>query len=83
MLKTYDEFLSETWDYVSSVAVSEEFWNNNIEMIKELTHEYYQYYKNSTYFDKFDTVVERITTKDCGKLMEISLSLVSKSGLKR
>ena len=37
----YNEFFEEVWDYISEDVVTDEFWQNNEEFIRELTFDYY------------------------------------------
>lgn len=64
-LLAFEDFLEQTWDYVSDKVVDDKTWNTHIDLIREVTFDYYIIYKN-TYF-KEDTV---LSPKIAGKLLE-------------
>ena len=38
----YDNFAEDSWDYVSEKVVSDDFWDNNLDLIKEITFDLYR-----------------------------------------
>ena len=64
----FDEFLEEVWDYVSEYLISDKFWEDNAEYIRELTFDVYRIYERSYHPDY---QVYMLTPRVCGKLLEI------------
>lgn len=78
-LISYDDFVSEAWDYVSEKVVSDQYWENNFDFIQECTFDMYNFYskkiKNVTTEGSDNPVfVEGITVKECGKILESMFS---------
>ena len=75
---SFERFLEETWDYVSKYAVSDSFWEKNDEFIRETTFEMYELYRKGIKIDERGVYYETLTTKHCGKSLEIFFSMLNK-----
>lgn len=71
-------FIEETWDYVSKYVVSDDYWELNNEFIREVTYELYELYRKSLIRKQDGTIVERITTRECGRMLESFFSTLNK-----
>lgn len=68
----YEEFFDEVWDYVSEDIVSDDFWDENQSMLRELTYALYYMYKNSLVKTNYDSVIfNPLSPKVVAKLIEI------------
>ena len=69
----FEEFMEDSWDYVSEMVVSDDFWDKNMEFIREVTFEIYRLQQR--YYVNFDA-------KIAGKTLEIFFSNIVKYGIK-
>lgn len=67
---SFEEFIEETWDYVSENVVSDDYWEANEAFIRKVTHDLYKQYKKELIRLDTGEVLERLTTKICGRIME-------------
>lgn len=74
----FEGFIEETWDYVSQYVVSDDYWEANNEFIREVTFELYELYRKNLIRNEDGSMIERITTKDCGKMMEAFFSVLKR-----
>lgn len=70
---TFDDFFYDTWDYVSEKVIDDDFWNDNQDLIREMTFELYRFKRQSGF---------NITPKHCGKILESQFHLIFKNGIK-
>lgn len=66
----FEDFIDETWDYVSRYVVTDSYWTENKDFLMEITFGCFDYYRKSLQEQPNGTFVEHITPKDCGKLIE-------------
>ena len=67
----FEEFIEYTWDYVSENVVSDEYWDNNHEFIREITYNLYRLYeKNIIKNSSGEIILEKLDAKMCGKILE-------------
>lgn len=71
---TFEDFLEESWDYVSSYVIDDDDWDNNFEFIKETTFDIYQLYLKSVEKTPDGLIYTTLTPKLCGKMLESFLS---------
>lgn len=75
---SFEEFIEETWDYVSGYVVSDEYWEANQEYITEVTFGFYEIYRKSLYMAVNGEMYPRIKIKEFGKLLEIVFATTKK-----
>jgi len=75
---SFENFIEQTWDYVSKYAVSDTFWMNNADLIRETTYEMYELYRKGIYTTEYGELQETLTIKHCGKSLEIFFSMLNK-----
>lgn len=73
-----EDFIEETWDYVSKYTVSDEYWEENNEYITEMTFEFYEIFRKSHYRTLDGDYIPRIKVKEFGKLLEIVFATTNK-----
>lgn len=66
----FEDFIEESWDYVSKHVISDEYWEKNQKFIRELTFELYEEYKKGIIRLPTGVVMETLSPKVCGKLLE-------------
>ena len=66
----FEDIIEESWDYVSKHVISDEYWENNQKFIRELTFELYEEYKKGIIVLPSGQMVETLSAKTCGKLLE-------------
>lgn len=69
----FDDFFYEVWDYVSDKVVDDNFWDDNIEMLKEVTFSFY------TFNQKLRSPLK---VKEVGKLLEDFFHNILKNGIR-
>lgn len=72
-LLSFENFIEDSWDYVSKFVVSDDYWEQNNEFIRELTYELYDIYLKSTIVTSEGDIIERIKPKDFGRILEAFL----------
>ncbi len=68
--KSFEEFIEDTWDYVSRYVVSDEYWEKNNLFIREVSFELYEIYRKNLIEMPDGTTIEKISVKECGKILE-------------
>ena len=58
---SFEQFIEETWDYVSEYIVTDDYWESNEEFIRELTYALYNKYRKGN---------NDLTPKKCGNILE-------------
>jgi hypothetical protein len=71
---SFEDFLEIAWDYVSENVVSDEYWDENYDFIKELTFDMYNLYVKSLDRREDGTFVEPLSPKMYGKMLECFFS---------
>lgn len=68
---SFENFIEETWDYVSEYVVSDAYWEQNEEFIRTLTHDMYIQYKKGLRKTEDNYIIETLTPKMCGRIIEL------------
>ena len=79
-LLSYDEFFYESWDYVSGDIVGDSYWEENMELIQDITFELYSLYRNTFQRVPTESGTQLLTTKVSGKLLEGIFDRIIKNG---
>lgn len=66
----FEDFIEETWDYVSEDVVSDDLWEMNEAFIRGITHDMYKHYKDSLMKMPSGAIIETVTPKICGLILE-------------
>ena len=78
----YNEFFEEVWDYISEDVVTDEFWQNNEEFIRELTFDYYEFYKKTIVTSQYGEVLfNPLSPSIVARLIEKSIEEFLKIGI--
>lgn len=67
---SFEEFIEITWDYVSEYVVSDDYWEDNNEFIRNITFDLYRLYEKTNMFDNGYCINPKITPRICGKILE-------------
>lgn len=67
---SFENFIEESWDYVSEHVVSDDYWEANQEFINALTHDLYKQYTRGLVKTEDGFIIETITPKMCGRILE-------------
>lgn len=70
----FDDFMNDSWDYVSEKVVDDTFWEDNLDLIKEITHDLHR-------FQGMD-INTPYNPKMAGRIMESMFSNIFKHGIK-
>lgn len=81
MYISFENFIEEVWDYVSEFVVSDDDWDNNQKFIRELTYEYFKQYNKGLMKTEQNVIVETITPKMCGKMLEATFATMKKNNM--
>lgn len=68
---SFENFIEETWDYVSEYVVSDDYWEANEDFIRTLTHDMYIQYKKGLRKTEEGFIVETLSPKTCGRIIEL------------
>lgn len=82
----FEQFMEDTWDYVSERVVTDEYWNTNADLIREVTYELFQMREKSKRIENFMSddgtyhrvYINRFSPKECGKILEAFFATVIK-----
>jgi hypothetical protein len=77
----FEEFLEEVWDYVSENVVTDAFYRDNIDLIREITFRLYQLFKGKIVEVESNIFETRLTTKECGRILEDTFSAIISFGV--
>lgn len=66
----FEEFIEDTWDFVSEQVITDKEWDDNYDLIQEVTFDLFTLYQNFTEYNPNGTKRKVLTPKLCGKLIE-------------
>lgn len=69
----FDDFFYDVWDDVSEKVIDDNFWDDNLELIKEVTFDLYRLRERGG---------NRLTKKHCAVLLENFFHNILKNGVR-
>lgn len=76
IILTYDEFYSELWSYFSHDSITDEYYEENEEVIRDFIHTFYKVYKNTCAIDEGYLTTEMSPKRAAMLLENILMSLI-------
>ena len=70
LLKSYEDFFEEVWDYIPYNIVSDDMWDKHISKFQELTFELYHFYKNTVLTLPNGDKIILVSTKVYARIIE-------------
>ena len=80
VILTYEEFFSELWTYFSDECITDEYYEENQDVIRDFIHSFYKIYKNTSRIDDYGCLVTDMTPMRASTMLENILTSLIKFG---
>lgn len=80
VILTYDQFFSEVWENFSDNCITEEYYEENQDVIWDFIHTFYELYKKTSTIDRDGYFKTEMTPMRASRLLESLLNSLIKFG---